>query len=277
MLYFKINGLNLYFIDVGQGDCTLIKLDTNKTILVDGGEGSSDKSDKGKNVLYPYLLDRKIDTIDYMIFSHFDSDHAGGLMYILENMKVKNVIIGIQNEDSYLYRKMIEIVKEKNINLIVIDNPKILKIDDIYLDFIWPIKNKLISENKLNNNSLVFRLIYNNTKIMFTGDIEIPAENVIVSEYKNNKNRLKSDILKVAHHGSDTSTTKEFLELVNPKIALIGVGKNNSFNHPSKDVISRLEDVQIKIYRTDLMGEITIFVNNRIGNSKLKIKNEIKF
>lgn len=277
MLYFKINGLNLYFIDVGQGDCTLIKLDTNKTILVDGGEGSSDKSDKGKNVLYPYLLDRKIDTIDYMIFSHFDSDHAGGLMYILENMKVKNVIIGIQNEDSYLYRKMIEIVKEKNINLIVIDNPKMLKIDDIYLDFIWPIKNKLISENKLNNNSLVFRLIYNNTKIMFTGDIEIPAENVIVSEYKNNKNRLKSDILKVAHHGSDTSTTKEFLELVNPKIALIGVGKNNSFNHPSKDVISRLEDVQIKIYRTDLMGEITIFINNRIGNSKLKIKNEIKF
>ena len=212
-----------------------------------------------------------------MIFSHFDSDHAGGLMYILENMKVKNVIIGIQNEDSYLYKKMIEIVKEKNINLIVIDNPKMLKIDDIYLDFIWPIKNKLISENKLNNNSLVFRLIYNNTKIMFTGDIEIPAENVIVSEYKNNKNRLKSDILKVAHHGSDTSTTKEFLELVNPKIALIGVGKNNSFNHPSKDVISRLEDVQIKIYRTDLMGEITIFVNNRIGNSKLKIKNEIKF
>lgn len=277
MFYFKINGLNLHFIDVGQGDCTLIKLDTNKTILVDGGEGSSDKSDKGKNVLYPYLLDRKIDTIDYMIFSHFDSDHAGGLMYILENMKVKNVIIGIQNEDSYLYRKMIEIVKEKNINLIVIDNPKMLKIDDIYLDFIWPIKNKLISENKLNNNSLVFRLIYKNIKIMFTGDIEIPAENVIVSEYKNNKNRLKSDILKVAHHGSDTSTTKEFLELVNPKIALIGVGKNNSFNHPSEEVISRLEDLQIKIYRTDLMGEITIFINNRIGNSKLKIKNEIKF
>lgn len=277
MFYFKINGLNLHFIDVGQGDCTLIKLDTNKMILVDGGEGSSDKSDKGKNVLYPYLLDRKIDTIDYMIFSHFDSDHAGGLMYILENMKVKNVIIGIQNEDSYLYRKMIEIVKEKNINLIVIDNPIMLKIDDIYLDFIWPIKNKLISENKLNNNSLVFRLIYKNIKIMFTGDIEIPAENVIVSKYKNNKNRLKSDILKVAHHGSDTSTTKEFLELVNPKIALIGVGKNNSFNHPSKEVMSRLEDLQIKIYRTDLMGEITIFINNRIGNSKLKIKNEIKF
>ena len=276
MRYFKINGLNLYFIDVGQGDCTLIKLDTNKTILIDGGEGASDKSDKGKNVIYPYLLDRKIDTIDYMIFSHFDSDHAGGLMYILENMKVKNVIIGVQNEDSYLYRKMIDVVKEKNIKLIIIDNPKVLKIDNVYLDFIWPIKNELISENKLNNNSLVFRLIYNDIRIMFTGDIEIPAENAIVNKYKNSKNRLKSDILKVAHHGSDTSTTKEFLKLVNPDIALIGVGKNNSFNHPSGEVINRLKDVKIKIFRTDLMGEITIFINNKLDNSKLKIKKEIE-
>lgn len=276
MRYFKINGLNLYFIDVGQGDCTLIKLDTNKTILIDGGEGASDKSDKGKNIIYPYLLDRKIDTIDYMIFSHFDSDHAGGLMYILENMKVKNVIIGVQNEDSYLYRKMIDVVKEKNIKLIIIDNPKVLKIDNVYLDFIWPIKNELISENKLNNNSLVFRLIYNDIRIMFTGDIEIPAENAIVNKYKNSKNRLKSDILKVAHHGSDTSTTKEFLKLVNPDIALIGVGKNNSFNHPSGEVINRLKDLKIKIFRTDLMGEITIFINNKLDNSKLKIKKEIE-
>ena len=276
MRYFKINGLNLYFIDVGQGDCTLIKLDTNKTILIDGGEGASDKSDKGKNIIYPYLLDRKIDTIDYMIFSHFDSDHAGGLMYILENMKVKNVIIGVQNEDSYLYRKMIDVVKEKNIKLIIIDNPKVLKIDNVYLDFIWPIKNELISENKLNNNSLVFRLIYNDIRIMFTGDIEIPAENAIVNKYKNSKNRLKSDILKVAHHGSDTSTTKEFLKLVNPDIALMGVGKNNSFNHPSGEVINRLKDLKIKIFRTDLMGEITIFINNKLDNSKLKIKKEIE-
>lgn len=276
MRYFKINGLNLYFIDVGQGDCTLIKLDTNKTILIDGGEGASDKSDKGKNIIYPYLLDRKIDTIDYMIFSHFDSDHAGGLIYILENMKVKNVIIGVQNEDSYLYRKMIDVVKEKNIKLIIIDNPKVLKIDNVYLDFIWPIKNELISENKLNNNSLVFRLIYNDIRIMFTGDIEIPAENAIVNKYKNSKNRLKSDILKVAHHGSDTSTTKEFLKLVNPDIALMGVGKNNSFNHPSGEVINRLKDLKIKIFRTDLMGEITIFINNKLDNSKLKIKKEIE-
>jgi competence protein ComEC len=241
---------------VGQGDCTLIKTNRNKTILIDSGEGTSSKADKGKNVIYPYLLDRGIKQIDYLILSHFDSDHAGGSIYLLENLDVKNIIIGIQNEDSYLYRKIIELVNEKNINLIVIDNPKILKIDDVYFDFIWPIKNKLILENKLNNNSLVFRVIYKDIKIMFTGDIEIPAEKEIVNVYKNtgkcNKNRLSSDILKIAHHGSDTSTTIEYLELVNPQIALIGVGKNNSFNHPSEDVIERLLEKKIKIYRTDL-------------------------
>ena len=257
---------------MGQGDCTLVKLDTNKTILIDGGEGASNKSDKGENVLYPYLLDRKIDTIDYMIFSHFDSDHAGGLIYVLENMKVHNIIIGIQNEESYLYRKTIEIVKEKNINLIVIDNPKVLKIDNVYLDFIWPIKDKLISENKLNNNSLVFRLIYKDIKIMFTGDIEIPAEEMIVTEYMENTNRLKSEILKIAHHGSDTSTTEGFLSLVNPEIVLIGVGKNNSFNHPSKDVIARLNNYNIKIFRTDLMGEIIVKLSE---NNKLNVTKNI--
>ena len=250
------NGFIIYFIDVGQGDCTLIKTNRNKTILIDSGEGTSSKSDKGKNVIYPYLLDRGIKQIDYLILSHFDSDHAGGSIYLLENLDVKNVIIGIQNEDSYLYRKIIELVNENNINLIVIDNPQILKIDDVYFDFIWPIKDKLIHENKLNNNSLVFRVIYKDIKIMFTGDIEIPAEKEIVNVYKNtgksNKNRLSSDILKLAHHGSDTSTTIEYLELVNPKIALIGVGKNNSFNHPSEDVIERLLEKKIKIYRTDL-------------------------
>lgn len=261
----------MYFVDVGQGDCTLIKLNSNKTILIDGGEGMSNKSDKGEKVLYPYLLDRGIKKLDYVIFSHFDSDHAGGLIYILENLNVKNVIIGIQNEDSYLYRKMLEIVNEKNINLILIDNPKIIKIDNVYLDFIWPIKNELINENKLNNNSLVFRLIYKDIKIMFTGDIEEIAEKKIIEIYNKSNNRLKADILKIAHHGSDTSSIDSFLEKVNPKIVLIGVGKNNSFNHPSVSVIKRLNDNNVKIYRTDLMGEIIIKYN-----TKLKIKTHIK-
>ena len=277
-VYFNQNGFKIFFVDVGQGDCTLIKTKSNKTILIDSGEGMSNKTDKGKQVVYPYLLDRKIKTIDYLILSHFDSDHAGGSIYLLEKLKIKNIIIGIQNEDSYLYRKVLEYVHKDDINLIVIDNLKVLKIDEgVYLDFIWPIKSELISENKLNNNSLVFRLIYNDFKIMFTGDIEIPAEEKMVSLYKDKKDRIKSDILKVAHHGSDTSTTEEFLKLVNPKIVLIGVGKNNSFNHPSELVIDRLNNYNVKIYRTDLHGEIIIsYKNNRLNISEKITKNDKK-
>ena len=271
-VYFSQNGFKIFFIDVGQGDCSLIKTKSNKTILIDSGEGMSNKTDKGKQVVYPYLLDRKIKTIDYLILSHFDSDHAGGSIYLLENLEVKNIIIGIQNEDSYLYRKVLEYVHKDNINLIVIDNPKVLKIDEYtYLDFIWPVRDELILENRLNNNSLVFRLIYNDLKIMFTGDIEIPAEEKIVCLYKDKKERVKSDILKVAHHGSDTSTTEEFLKLVNPKIVLIGVGKNNSFNHPSESVIERLNNHNVKIYRTELHGEIVISYKNKRLNIIEKI------
>ena len=272
LFYLAHNGFKIYFIDVGQGDCCLVKSNLNKTILIDSGEGESSKSDKGKNVVYPYLLDRKINKIDYIIISHFDSDHAGGMIYILENMKVENVIIGVQNEDSYLYQKVLNIVKEKNINLVVIDNVKTIYIDKIKITFLWPIKNKMVTENKLNNNSLVFKLEYKNLSILFTGDIEIPAEEKIVAEYKDKSYLLKSDILKVAHHGSDTSTTEEFLKLVLPRYCLIGVGKNNNFNHPNDIVIERLEKYNVKIYRTDLYGEIII----NIKNKKLKFNCMIK-
>lgn len=269
-VYFSSKGFKIYFIDVGQGDCSLIKTNLNKTILIDSGEGESDKTNKGEKVVYPYLLDRKIKSLDYVILSHFDSDHAGGIVYILDNMEVKNLIIGIQTEESNLFEKVIEKVKEKNINLIVIDNPRVLKIDDVYLDFIWPIKDNLISENKLNNNSLVFRVIYKDFKMMFTGDIEEPAEKEIVRIYKDNKTRLYSDILKLAHHGSKTSTTDEFLKLVNPKSVVIGVGKNNSFNHPSEEIINKLLKNNIKIYRTDLNGEIIIGINKYTNKIKIR-------
>ena len=108
------------------------------------------------------------------------------------------------------------------------------------------------------NNSLVFKLIYKDLKCIFTGDIEEVAENAILNEYKNNLETLKADILKVGHHGSKTSSTQEFIEAINPKIALIGVGENNKFGHPSEDVLERIKTYGTKIYRTDQNGEINI-------------------
>lgn len=263
------NTLLINFIDVNQGDSCLIRY-KNKTIIVDGGGNLDEKKNVGKTTLLPYLLNRKIKKIDYMIFSHFDNDHSQGLIYILENnIKVKNIIIGAQYDNFTNYVKLKKVAKEKNVNIIVkkaFDSIKIDKENGLKLIFLWPIgSNKLISENAINNNSLVFKVVFNNFSMLFTGDIESIAEKEILKSYndyqnKHNINLLNSTILKVAHHGSDTSSSNEFIEKVNPKIALIGVGKNNKFKHPSDITIKKLNARNTKIYRTDMNGEISIKV-----------------
>lgn len=137
------------------------------------------------------------------------------------------------------------------------------------LEVILPNPKKMINENELNNNSLVFKLKYNNFSMLFTGDIEEIAENEILKS----NNNLTCTVLKVAHHGSKTSSTENFIKAVDPKIALIGVGKKNSFGHPSEEVLKRFKILGTKVYRTDLMGEIMIKVNRK---SNLKIMTKIK-
>ncbi len=255
--------IEIYFMDIGQGDCTLIKTETNKVILIDGGEGNSDKYDQGKNVVFPYLLDRGITQIDYIMISHFDSDHCGGLFYIIENLKVKNVIIGLQYEKYQQYIDLLNLIRNKNINLIVAKNGMKIKIDKTsYFDILWPDINNMIEKNSINNNSIVAKFCYKNKTILFTGDIEESAEKFLVKIHKSN---LKSDILKAAHHGSKTSSSDEFISKVKPQIVLIGVGKSNSYGHPSKSVIDRYENYNTQIYRTDQMGEIIIKLNSK-GN-----------
>lgn len=264
--------LNIFFIDVGQGDSTLIVTPSGKRIIIDGGEGNSEKYDYGKNVLFPYLLDRKINEIDYLIISHADSDHIGGLIYILENMKVKKILIGVQPEISDQLQDFVSIANKKKVKIITLKKGDEIEIDkNIKIDVLWPDNNNLIYENILNNNSLVFKLIYNNFSMLFTGDIEKIAEEKITKIYSDKI--LNSNIIKLPHHGSKTSSISNFIDEVNPQIALIGVGKNNKFGHPSNEVINRLEKRNIKIYRTDQMGEISITVNSK---GKVSIKKFIE-
>ena len=132
---------------------------------------------------------------------------------------------------------------------------------EIRLRVLWPDSKNKINENVLNNNSLVCKLEYKNFSIMLTGDIEEIAEKAILAKYKRNVKILKSNILKVAHHGSKSSSTEDFIKAVMPEIALIGVGKDNSFGHPSDGTIERLNKIKCKILRTDENGEIELFVN----------------
>lgn len=163
----------------------------------------------------------------------------------MEELKVDTVIISKQIETSENYVKFKQIVKEKEIKVLVVGKGDTLKIEnDLYFDILWPNNSKLITENALNNNSIVCKVRYKDFSILFTGDIEEMAEKRILQEYKNNSKFFNSTILKVAHHGSKTSSTQGFLDLVNPKIALIGVGKDNNFGHPNDGVIERLKSLR---------------------------------
>lgn len=181
----------------------------------------------------------------------------------MKNMKVKNVIIGKQFEDSENLQEFTKIIKEKNIKLTIVEAGDKINIENnLYFYVLWPSVQNKIKENSINNNALVCKLYYKRFTMLFTGDIEQEAENVICKMYKDST-ALKSTVLKVAHHGSKSSSTEEFIKLVSPKIALIGVGKNNLYGHPSDIVINKLESIGTKIYRTDENGEISIIVNNK--------------
>ena len=249
--------LKIYFVDVGQGDCTLIETPTNKHILIDGGGSEFGNFDVGESTLLPYLLDRRITTIDYMLISHFDSDHIDGFFAVMENLKIKNIIISKQGEKSDNFIRFQELVKNKKVNVLVVKKGDRIQIDKYsYFEILFPEEN-LMQDNVLNNNSIVANFCSIGLKILFTGDIEEIAENRLCELYRDT-DKLKSTILKVAHHGSKTSSTAKFLELVTPKIALIGVGEGNKFGHPNNDVLNRIRDYTNKIYRTDKNGEIEI-------------------
>lgn len=180
----------------------------------------------------------------------------------MEELNVKVAIISKQGEDSENYKQFLELAKEKHIKVKVVKVGDKIKIDkDTYLEILWPTE-ELLQENILNNNSIVAKLVYRNFGCLFTGDIEEIAEKEIIKLYEET-NKLNASLLKVAHHGSKSSSIQDFLDKVKPKIALIGVGENNKFGHPNEGVIQRLQNLNCKIYRTDEMGEITIKVNKK--------------
>ena len=170
----------------------------------------------------------------------------------MEQLKVKHVIISKQMETNDNYEIFKEIVKNKKVSVVFVGVPEKYEMQkleiekNLYLDILWPRNSKIINDNILNNNSIVCKLNYLRFSMLFTGDIEEISEKEILKEYENNLDIIKSTILKVAHHGSKTSSSQEFLNAVKPKIALIGVGENNKFGHPNKEVLERLEKLRCK-------------------------------
>ena len=185
--------LRIHFIDVGQGDSCLIVTPNNKKILIDGG--GSENYNVGKNTLIPYLMARRIKKIDYIIISHFDTDHSQSYAKILPELTASRIFITEQIEENDLFKQIMAIAKEKNIKVTYVKAGDIINIDGVKFSILHPQK-ELITNNGMNNNSMVCKLEYKIFSMLFTGDIEKEAEELILSKNTN----LKADVLKVAHH-----------------------------------------------------------------------------
>ena len=255
LLYFKPyfdNKNTVYFLDVDQGDSTLI-VTNNKSILIDTG-GNINGTNKMNSEIIPFFKSIGLKKIDYLILTHGDFDHMGWSIDLINNFKVNYIIFNCGNINSLEY-KLINILNKKNIKYDICI--KELNIDNNKLYFLQTKEY----DNENDNSNVIFADI-NNYKFIFMGDASTTTEKEILNKY----NLPDIDVFKVGHHGSKTSSGKDFINEINPKYSVISVGRNNRYGHPNKEALSNLE--QSKIYRTDQNGSIMF----KIKNNKLKIE-----
>ncbi len=239
--------VRVHQINVGQGDSTLIQT-AETTILIDAGDvGYGD-------TVVQYLQKQQITTIDLLIITHPHADHIGGMTTVVEQLEIGRVLL--PNLPSSLtpttatYEKLLSAISTKGLMLEKAVAGSTITLADCSLEIFAPVG----SYDDLNSYSIAGRFSANGFTFFFGGDIEADAEEDILANYSD----LTADVMKVSHHGSNTSNTEEFLEAVSPKYALISVGQDNSYGHPHEEVLERLEALGIRVYRTDTDGNIMV-------------------
>ncbi len=245
--------LTAHFIDVGQGDCIFIQLPNGKNILIDGGP-EDEYFDSGKEVVEPYLNNIGIKSIDTVVISHAHRDHIGGLSHIIKNFPVSFVYDSGYAYPSPIYERLLRLINKRNIKYFVArEGVKIQMDPSVEILVLGPPKRLLWDDP--NNNSIILRITYKKISFLFTGDLEGDGEDSLVRIFKYG---LESNILKVPHHGSKTSSTDDFIDAVNPEVAIIQVGRFNRFRHPHPSVVKRLKDFGCELYRNDADGTIVV-------------------
>ena len=233
--------MKVHFIDVDQGDSTFIELPNGEAMLIDAGE--TDQADK----VVTYIYSQGYDTIDYVVATHAHSDHIGGLPVVLDSFNIENFYMTSAVATTSIYEDMLNAVDESGAAVHdVMAGDVIYNEANLLIEVVAP---KEIDYNEQNNNSVVIKLTYGDDKFLFTGDAEKSEEDGIWTN-------IKCDVLKVGHHGSDSSSSSNFLKKVEPSYAVISCGLHNSYGHPTDDVLKRLDDRNIDVYRTDLQGTI---------------------
>ena len=247
------NLLNIYCLDVGQGDSIFVKTPENKTLLIDTGKATPGGS-QVQNTIIPFLLNKRIRTIDYLIISHFDGDHCSKADYLIENGFVKNLVLSKNFDSEYKKtQKIIKKAKEKGIRILTVKEKDLLNLSETKIEFLAPLQDK--KRDNRNNNSVVFRLNYKDFEMLFPGDIEKEVETDLIKNIP--AQFIKADILKAAHHGSLTSSIDKFIKKVKPSEVLVSVGFNN-YGHPSEAVLKRYKKYNSRVWRTDKKGAIII-------------------
>jgi len=252
------NNMVTHFIDVGQGDCILIQVN-NKNLLIDSGTGDSARK------TIRYLKNNNIKKLDYVIATHPHDDHIGGMSHIIKTFKVGEFYAPKITANTQSFEDMVRALKNSNLKI------KIAK-PNITLDLGPNTTCIMLSPNKTyyndtNNYSCAIKVSYKSSTYLFTGDMQkLSEEEVLVSGYD-----LSADVLKVAHHGSNSSTSQEFLNRVSPKIAVISCGAYNSYGHPNRETLDKLKKLNCIIYRTDHDKNIVLISNgittNRYGEN----------
>jgi len=233
--------LKVHFIDVGQADSILIQLPNEQTMLIDGGNSVNAKTIMG------YIHSHNITSIDYLVATHPHADHIGGLPAIIDSMDIQNVYMPRKNHDTQTFERLLESIEKKGLQINEVKaGVSVLSIPGLEIDVVAPLRENY---RKLNDYSAVIKITFLSTAFLFMGDAEALSEGEITAD-------VSADVLKVGHHGSDTSTSTTFLSRVSPSYAVILVGKGNSFRHPDDVILSRLNDAGADVYRTDLQGTI---------------------
>ena len=259
--------LEIVFLDVGQGDAAFLRFPNGRTMVIDGGLRSR-RSDFGERVVIPFLEHRGVGRVDVVVASHPHSDHIGGLVHLLEQVEVGHFIDSGQAYASWTARRLRRLIHQKGIAYHrVAAGDSLAGLGGVGAVVLHPREGFVGAEGRsphgLNDGSVVVRFDYGETRVLFTGDIEEASEPALLGWGEG----LRSGILKVAHHGSRTSSGGAFVDAVSPSVCVVPVGAFNRFGHPAPEVMARFREAGARVYRTDECGAVVVRVPQEGGVS----------